>query len=1555
MVYIPFGEVFVEERNGSWTSPYLFNAKELDEETGLYYNTNRQDGVNYFIQHQDKNLLKGKLTGGQNKNLSVTVDVKAGDFIFFRTNSADNGEGDVVEWVPEITYSNSSFDELPETDEKGCDLTTYNAGADFIAGFSSTVTIPGTGFARCLGGHGYKKLKPTLSDVELELIAEIDGAVVGSETIVLRKEETVLDGIAFDNLKYENINGKWLKLTFSVKSELPFDEHDIVWFPAVEIHQQKDTLQVTDTIFVSPARPNYNKLVRIVRPEEVADIPEGCKGDDGHEEEYRIVLKKNLPAEAESSVRTYLIGEEDKEVFLVGTDIDYIPTSVWKGKSVRLVTYSDTPLNSDASVSAELWVNSIEKDKETNEEKKIPLKVQDLQSSIWSHFEGEKLQLGLLYRGWGQFAYKGDEEKNGEKKGHIVCETIRIEELGGLQNKLEADSATLEQMIGDTDGSKLSSNREFISNLFGSATTNLLAPMSYDVKLGRYISSSDISVSELGQTCSRLGKAYIDVEAEIPSYPSETDMQAGMMPAPYLQNKSFASSGTLSGGLKAGFGLSATYSETTQNGRTAYMDLNGDGYPDWISDYQAGLGISYTKTDGTLDSPQQKVFCHLPELKAFSTGGSGSVSACNTEAATQFNKSSWNFTKQNLANQIAQAKNSSSPFSVSLNASGSSCTSASQWDWCDVNGDGLPDIVHKDYVSINLGYQFVNLLTGDYDKVDKSVSDNFSVGLGFCVPLQGSANIGGGGSVSFSDNVASFFLRDVNGDGLPDKVSAINSSVSVGYNVYQNLGLTKGFDATPYFLPQGKLNSSYTHAESMHYNAGATIYFTFVSVTPFYNGSTVLGSHSRTESALNDFDGDGFPDILTSKSEKRLNVRFSRIGATNKLKKVTNPFGGSFTIDYAHTQPTCDHPGGKWAMTGLTVSDAAGSPDIHTGFEYSHGVRDRKERDFLGFGKVVTRAMDGTNTVRTTIQEYDVEHYLTAGALLKTTVAGDDTSVLYRVEETRYAHYGVNGSKLTKNPDLKTAKRLFSVPARKQVTAYEGDTGGLDLSEEVFDYTTDYGNIETYRFKDLTIGGRGYTTEIGYADKRYGTVNRVTVKGDDGQTYREAEATYTNTFTPWAMSTLTRKLDDGQTAHFKFEYDHFGNLTRKESDSTFFTYTYERRYNMYPERVEDAFGYRSEMEDYDFRYGIPLTVRDMNGYTVKYHTDGYGRVDTIVAPNEQSAGAPFTIAYQYVNGNDYKTRCAVTHHYDVQHPDDPVTTVTHVDGLGRPYQVKKEAEIDGSVKYIVSGKQVYDGLGRTIETTHPGTCVPEKALQVADFNTKWLNSSTFDAIDRPLTQTLPGDASGAESTTATAYRLEDGLAVTTVTAPNGNQTSTYTNGAGQTVRMVRDFNGKPVETRFFFDPVGQLDSLIDARGSVTRYTYDMAGRKLSVGHPSAGLTTFKYDVAGNVLEKETENLRAEKKKIEYSYEKNRLKRVTYPNHPENNVTYTYGGVNADFNRVGRVALVEDGSGATEFFYGRMGEVVKQRRTLVIPNVAVATYTTKWKYDSQNRILEMEYP
>jgi len=70
------------------------------------------------------------------------------------------------------------------------------------------------------------------------------------------------------------------------------------------------------------------------------------------------------------------------------------------------------------------------------------------------------------------------------------------------------------------------------------------------------------------------------------------------------------------------------------------------------------------------------------------------------------------------------------------------------------------------------------------------------------------------------------------------------------------------------------------------------------------------------------------------------------------------------------------------------------------------------------------------------------------------------------------------------------------------------------------------------------------------------------------------------------------------------------------------------------------------------------------------------------------------------------------------------------------------------------------------------------------------------------------------------------------------------------------------------------------------------------------------------------------------------------------VKYYYGGRNASLNRIGRLMLREDGTGAIEYFYGKMGEVTKTRRTMIVPNQVIATYVTQWTYDSHNRLLEM---
>ena len=164
-----------------------------------------------------------------------------------------------------------------------------------------------------------------------------------------------------------------------------------------------------------------------------------------------------------------------------------------------------------------------------------------------------------------------------------------------------------------------------------------------------------------------------------------------------------------------------------------------------------------------------------------------------------------------------------------------------------------------------------------------------------------------------------------------------------------------------------------------------------------------------------------------------------------------------------------------------------------------------------------------------------------------------------------------------------------------------------------------------------------------------------------------------------------------------------------------------------------------------------------------------------------------------------------------------------------------------------------------------------------------------------------------------------------------------------------------ITTTFEYDGIQRLVRVTDTEGNVTTSVYDMGDRRTEVSHPASGITSFTYDPLGNVLTKQTANMAEEGKMITYTYDYHRLTGISYPDHPENNVKYYYGGRNASHNRIGRLMMREDGTGAIEYFYGKMGEVTKTRRTLIVPNQAIATYVTQWTYDSHNRLLEMIYP
>ena len=125
--------------------------------------------------------------------------------------------------------------------------------------------------------------------------------------------------------------------------------------------------------------------------------------------------------------------------------------------------------------------------------------------------------------------------------------------------------------------------------------------------------------------------------------------------------------------------------------------------------------------------------------------------------------------------------------------------------------------------------------------------------------------------------------------------------------------------------------------------------------------------------------------IVESDKESELKVTRSAIGRTNMLKSVTNSLGGTFTLDYEHSTPTYGLPGGKWVMSSVTIDDGIrdDGPMMKTMFAYSDGQKDRHEREFLGFGKVVTKNIDteqGESAVyRQAVQLYDVSTYYAQG------------------------------------------------------------------------------------------------------------------------------------------------------------------------------------------------------------------------------------------------------------------------------------------------------------------------------------------------------------------------------------------------------------------------------------------------------------------------------------------------------------------------------------------------------------------------------------------------
>jgi RHS repeat-associated protein len=325
-----------------------------------------------------------------------------------------------------------------------------------------------------------------------------------------------------------------------------------------------------------------------------------------------------------------------------------------------------------------------------------------------------------------------------------------------------------------------------------------------------------------------------------------------------------------------------------------------------------------------------------------------------------------------------------------------------------------------------------------------------------------------------------------------------------------------------------------------------------------------------------------------------------------------------------------------------------------------------------------------------------------------------------------------------------------------------------------------------------------------------------------------------------------------------------------------------------------------------------------------------------------------------------------------QPPTDTIDTVLFVDGLRRILQTKKDATIhtgaDAAPKDVmtVSGRVAFDFVGRTSRVSYPVTePVGTPGVLNATPDTVQPTRMTYDVLDRNTSVTLPDNTA-----TTIAYGFgQDRGGLTQFEAVvkdgNGKQKRTYRD-VRELVTSLKEFNTLPngssqvIWTSYAYDPLQQLVEVTDDKNNRTRVAYDNLGRRTAVDNPDTGKTETVYDLASNPIAKITAKLRAEGKQITYDYDFKRLKSISYPNFPGNNVAYSYGAPNAGDNRVGRITLVTDESGREERFYGKLGEITKEIKTVASdtqgssPN-SPEVYTTQYTYDTFGRLQTLIYP
>lgn len=1275
------------------------------------------DGVKVSIQLDNDTLMTRRIYKNETIAHQININqlsINQGQRIYFRVQCGDavdaNGDFDKVEWETNISYCNTY------------DTTFDQAGIAEKYSFSSSSMSPsnGNGSMTVYGSNASVSgtfVKPATTDSVMVNVFYVsadeleDNSFDENSSFESIYHRSFAPAETFNSdinvLLPSTCNNGLIKLELSSPSNI--DWTGVEWIPTVQYYQTINTIVDTVSVRVAAKKRIYNKL-----------IADGTLYRNGQQQAQLFKFDVSVEDGCSESGELNLVVRSKDDIY---ARHQY---QIADGQFINDTIYN-LILPTDKYIWAECYVQNNDLAQQLSE----PL-IYFPQSSqgeviIWDpaalayvYTISDSDSLGCTYNGWGQFVYNS--------YGNRYENPISVESL-----VMPTDSAGCNPL--SMSYSHLTPSNEDPSLLVGA-------------KPDIFVHGDTIGVA-------RLADNHVIPDPLFASWDSISMSESGSKLQGTAARGLTLVSKTNSKDFIDGVGVSfASGSHNTSSGSTttknAFMDMNGDGYPDIVTE----KSIQYTNTfggfinGGMLDRNSQlfseeeqgmiannKAECITlggNPIHAFSTlkkGGTAEVSNANAKVATNAGFS-WSWNDDSL-----------------------------QFTYVDINGDGLPDMLSlgrngQISVRLNLGYNFsqaFQLQVGN--DIQKSKAKTKSASLGFNI---NAASFAGGFGLSTTTAQDTTLFLDVNGDGLPDKVNRADD----GIYVYLNHG--NGFDLN-HLIWSGLEDISKTSSTTLSANAAFSInipvFFGNITITPGMNTGWGM---SRPNYELRDLDGDGFLDVLNSYSEDSLTVKYSTIARTNKLKRVTNTLGGSFTIDYEHSTPTYGLPCGKWVMSGVEVNYGLDStdyaiPNSKTSFEYNGGRRDRHEREFLGFAEVISKQLDTEHDdalYRKTVELYDTASIYTAGNLIGTYVQ-DSSDAKFSEVHNDYYFYGLtnepsnfNGGKYkySESFDAWNDRGVAYTPLKYTVNKQEDQI----MSEEWNDYYVsegDHGLLHSYKYSDKGLLGENgdgeydYKTSINYTSNLsgnnhiFGLPFKVTVSNEDEE-FHEVIASY-NTKYPNHILSIRRHLDNNRDLGYhsgngtgevvtinehdgipytvdypdteedphilpldpsatyattSYHYDNFGNIDTvalpRGNDNTrvWYKYQYDDTLNTYLTQIDDVFDLSSRTDWFDYRYGISNHREDQNG--VHYHTttDNLGRLTSVTSPNELP------------NGSNHRDPSITFEYYPKMVYENGRCIPAHAITT---YYFRRKYKYNSSDKKDVKSMRIVtfvDGFGRVIET-----------------------------------------------------------------------------------------------------------------------------------------------------------------------------------------------------------------------------------------------------------------